>query len=72
MGGKRGAGPHLDAMLDVVNNEYSPAVFVARERRMVLEYLHLSPRLCSSLLPIDGFARWTLQTPVLEKTDVTA
>lgn len=55
----------LDAVLDVVNNEYSSAVFVAWERRMVPEYLHLSPRLCSSLLPIDGFARWTLQTPVL-------
>lgn len=67
-----GAGPHLDAVRDVVNNEYSPAVFVAWERHVDPEHLHLSPWLCSCLLPIDGFARRTLQTPILERAEQTA
>lgn len=54
-------------MRDVVNNEYSPTVFVAGEGHVEPEHLHLPPRLRSSLLPIDGFAGWTLQTPILER-----
>ena len=55
----------LDAMRDVVNNEYSPTVFMAWEGHLEPEHLHLPPGLRPSLLPIDGFARRTLKTPVL-------
>lgn len=65
--GASGQAPHLDAMRDVVNNEYSPTVFVAWQGHVEPEHLHLPPRLRSSLLPIDGFAGRTLQTPILEK-----
>lgn len=65
--GASGQAPHLDAMRDVVNNEYSSTVFVARQGHVEPEHLHLPPRLRSSLLPVDGFAGRTLQTPILEK-----
>lgn len=69
--GDSGQAPHLDAMRDVVNNEYSPTVFMAWEGHLEPEHLHLPPGLRPSLLPIDGFARRTLKTPVLERADET-
>lgn len=65
------SAPYLDAVRDVVNNEYSPTVFVAWEGHVEPEHLHLPPRLRSSLLPIDGLARRTLHTPILERADET-
>lgn len=69
--GDSGQAPHLDAMRDIVNNEDRPTVFVAWEGHVEPEHLHLPPRLRSSLLPIDGFAGRTLQTPILERADET-
>lgn len=59
--------PYLDAMRNVVNYEYRPAVLMTGEGHLELEHLHLPPGLGPSFLSIDGFARRTLQTSVLRQ-----
>lgn len=62
--------PYLDAVRNVVNYEYCPAVLMAREGYLELEYLHLASGLGPSFLSIDGFAGRTLQTSVLRRSRV--
>lgn len=52
--------PYLNAMRDIVNYEYCPAVLVAWERHLELEHFHLPSGLRPSFLSIDGFAGRTL------------
>ena len=54
-------GPsYLNAMRNVVNYEYRPAVLMAREGHLEAEHFHLPPRLGPSFFSIDGFAGRTL------------
>lgn len=52
--------PHLNAMGNVVNDEYCPAVLMTWEGHLELEHLHLPPGLGPCFLSVDGFAGRTL------------
>lgn len=67
-GSSRAGAPYLDAVRNVVNYEYCPAVLVTGEGYLELEYLHLPPGLGPSFLPIDGLTGRTLQTSILTQS----